>query len=164
MPYSVVVTNLSEKSTASIIMVEQWLPSGLHQHSCSWFRAPTGHRTMFLFFLHCYVFWNGASSSKIGGGWLLLVTPLFWGSVWQWLPFRLTSFYPPFSRSEQVGLALTFWICIREVLGSVPDRDTGCPNLILSRAGKCKHGSLTRQRPLPSKSFPDHVILAFNVA
>jgi hypothetical protein len=48
---------------------------GPRQHSRSWFWAPSGPMTVFLFCRDFYVFRNGASSSMRGGVWLLLVTP-----------------------------------------------------------------------------------------
>jgi hypothetical protein len=53
----------------------QLIAASPSQHSRSWFRAPSGPMTIFLFFPYLYVFRNGASFSKRGGVWLLLVTP-----------------------------------------------------------------------------------------
>jgi hypothetical protein len=51
------------------------IAAGPRQHSRSWLRVPLGPRSIFLFFSRLYLYWNGASSSPIGGLWLLLVTP-----------------------------------------------------------------------------------------
>jgi hypothetical protein len=51
-----------------------WIVAGPRQHSRSWFGAPSGPMTIFLFFTDFNVFWSGASSSTRGGVWLLLAT------------------------------------------------------------------------------------------
>jgi hypothetical protein len=51
-----------------------------HRHHSSGFRDPSEPTNILLFFPDVYVFWNGDSSLKREGVWLLLVTPSLVGS------------------------------------------------------------------------------------
>jgi hypothetical protein len=95
MPYSLVVANVSGKSTASIVMVEQWLPSGT-VNFC-WASSAQSFLVSDPVGTHNHVFtlsrllrvlkWGLRFDERRGLTTYYWSLRLHWGSVWQWLPF-----------------------------------------------------------------------------
>jgi hypothetical protein len=59
----------------------QQIAAGPRQHSRSWFRAPSGPMTEFIFVPRQFTFGNGAPSSTRGRIRVLMVTPRLQGNV-----------------------------------------------------------------------------------